>query len=108
MFLVMAVDYFFHWIFRFDIGLESLLMTVISVYAIYVLLGEVAGRIQERQPERAKQLGTIRTCNVVLQAIIFLVSAYGYSELNTVLALVSVGMLIAMLVVVCGIQVVED
>ena len=104
LFLVLAADYFLHWIFPFEIGLERLLVTVIAIYAIYVLLGEVAQRIRESQPERAKQLGIVRVCDVLVQTVLFMVSAYEVAGLNEILVLVSLGMLVAMLVVVCGIQ----
>ena len=108
LFLVLAVDYLLHWIFPFEIGLEKLMMTVISIYANYVLLGEVARRIRESQPERAKRLDVIRVCNVLVQTVIFMVSAYEVAGLNEILVLVSLGMLIAMMVVVCGIQPEEE
>lgn len=102
--LVLAVDYFLHWIFPFEFLLENLLMTVISMYAMYVLLGEVAGRILGTQPERAKQLNTVRVLMVLSQVLNFVVSAYGNEGLNGVLVLLSLGILIALLVVVCKIE----
>jgi len=102
--LVLAADYFLHWIFPFDFILENLIITVISTYTLYVLLGEVAGRIRERQPERAKQLDTVRVLMVVSQVLNFVVSAYGNAALNGMLVLFSLGILIALLVVVCKIE----
>lgn len=108
LFLVLAVDYFLHWIFRFDFILENLLITVISMYAMYVLLGEVAGRIRDTQPDKAKHLNVVRIVTVVSQLVVFVASPYENAELNAVLALVSVGNLIWLLVVVCCIEPIEE
>ena len=108
LFLVLAADYFLHWIFPFDLVLENLLITVISMYAMYVLLGEVAGRIREKQPDKANHLNVVRILMVVSQVVVFVLSAYENQELNAVMALISVGILIALLVVVCGIEPIED
>ena len=103
-FLVLAADYFLHWIIPFDFLLENLLVTVISTYAIYVLLGEVGERIREFQPEKAGQLNVVRVFMVISQVVIFVASPYENQELNALLAVVSVGILIGLLVVVCGIR----
>ena len=108
LFLVLAADYFLHWIFPFDFILESLIITVISTYALYVLLGEVAGRIREKQADKAKHLNVIRVLMVISQVIVFVVSPYENESLNVLLALVSVGILIALLVVVCCVEAVEE
>lgn len=107
-FLVLAADYFLHWIIPFDFILESLLVTVISTYAMYVLLGEVGGRVREFQPEKASQLNVVRVLMVISQVAVFIVSPYENQELNALLALVSVGILIGLLVVVCGIRTEEE
>lgn len=104
LFLVLAADYFLNWIFPFDFVLENLLMAVISIYATFVLLGEVAVRIREEQPERAKQLDVVRVLTVIFQVVMFMVSAYEIEYLNGMLIFVSVGVLIAQLVVVCKIE----
>ena len=108
LFLVLAADYFLHWIFPFDFILESLIITVISTYALYVLLGEVAGRIREKQADKAKHLNVVRVLMVISQVIVFVVSPYENESLNVLLALVSVGILIALLVVVCCVEAVEE
>ena len=108
LFLVLAVDYFVHWIFAFNVSLESLIINVISIYAMYILLGEVANRIREKQPECAGKLEFVRKCNVMLQTVVFLVSAYEYEALNGMLVVSSLVMLIAMLVVVCKIEAEEQ
>lgn len=108
LFLVLAADYFLHWIFSFDFILETLLITVISMYAMYVLLGEVGHRIQEAQPEKAKQLNVVRMLMAISQVVVFVASPYENEELNALLAVISVGILIGLLVVVCGIKVCEE
>lgn len=108
LFPVLAVDYFLHWIFPFEFILESLLITVISMYAMYVLLGEVAGRIRENQPDKANHLNVVRVLMVISQVITFVASPYENEGLNVLLALVSVGILIVLLFVVCCVQAVEE
>ena len=78
------------------------------MYAMYVLLGEVAGRIREKQPDKANHLNVVRILMVVSQVVVFVLSAYENQELNVVMALISVGILITLLVVVCGIEPIEE
>lgn len=108
LFLVLAADFFIHWIFPFEFILENLVMTVISMYAMYALLGEVANRIQDSQTERAKQLNVVRVLTVISQVANFVVSAYGNAELNGLLVVISICILISLLVVVCGIKACEE
>ena len=108
LFLVLAADYFLHWIFPFEFILENLLITVISMYAMYVLLGEVAGRIRDTQPDKANHLNVVRILTVISQVVVFVASPYENEGLNAVLALISVGILIALLFVVCCVEPIEE
>ena len=103
LFLLLAADYFVHWIWQFENGLEMLLMTVIYIYAIYVLFGEVAERIRTRQPESAGRLDVIRAGMVLLQVLAFFSSAYGNNVLNIAVIFAAVALAAACAVVICGI-----
>ncbi len=102
--LLLAADYFLHWIIRFENTLESLLSGVISVYVIFMLMGEVAKRIQPKQPERALHLNAARMGTVLFLTFHFLLSAYDNNILNGVLVVFSLSMLISLMVVVCRIR----
>lgn len=102
--LLLAADYFLHWIIQFENPLESLFSSVISVYVIFMLMGEVIKRIQSEQPERAIHLNAARMGTVLFLTIHFLLSAYDHNILNGVLVVLSLGMLISLMVVVCRIR----
>ena len=104
LFLVLAADYFLHWIWQFENAVEGLLALAISLYALYVLLGEVAERICPMQPDRAAGLEFLRACAVILQCIGFLVSPFGFQALNLLLTIAVIGVCIALIVAVCGIR----
>lgn len=108
LFLVLAADYFLHWIFPFSFILENLLITIISMYALYVLLGEVAGRIREKQPDKANSLNVIRILLTILNVIVFVASPYENAGVNALLALAFVFILIVLLFVVGCVEAVEE
>ena len=97
LFLVLAADGFLHWIWRFENSVEELVALAVSLYALYVLLGEVAGRIRPGQPDRA-----------VLQCAVFLVSPFELQWLNSLLTVSVVAVCIALLVAVCRIRPEKD
>mgnify|MGYP001075668890 CR=1 FL=1 len=103
LFLLLAADYFVHWIWEFENGVEMLLTTVIYIYAIYVLFGEVAQRIRTQQPECAGRLDVIRTGMMLLQVFGFLSSAYGNNVLNVAVIFAAVALAASCIVVICGI-----
>lgn len=105
--LVLAADYFLHWIWPFENSLEGLLMLIISIYTIYVLLGEVAGRIKEHQPDSAKQIAFIRVWVILLQTAAFLLSPYEYGTVNGVIVIAMVIMWIVLMVIISAISPVE-
>lgn len=104
---VLAADFFLHWIWQFENILESLLILVISLYTIYVLIGEAAERIRTQQPEKAGTLDVIRGCNVVLQSAVFLLSPYGNEVLNVLLVLATGVLMVSLVVALCGVRPVE-
>ena len=103
LFLLLAADYFVHWIWQFENGVEMLLTTVIYIYAIYVLFGEVAERIRAQQPECAGRLDVIRAGMVLLPMFAFLSSAYGNNVLNIAVIFAVVALAASCTVVICGI-----
>lgn len=103
LFLLLAADKFLHWIWQFENGLEGLLAAVIYIYAVFVLFGEVAGRIREQQPKPARRLDVIRAGMVLLQLFVFLSTPYGNTVLNIAVIFVVVGLWAACTVVICGI-----
>lgn len=102
LFLALAADYFLHWIWQFENALEGLIALTVSLYALYVLLGEVAERIRRLQPDRASGLEFLRVCAVVLQCAGFLAS--GIQTLDILLTAGVIGVCVALVVVVCGIR----
>lgn len=102
--LILAADYFLHWIRPFENSLEGLLMLIISIYTFYVLLGEVAGRIKEHQPDSAKQIWFLRGWAILLQMAAFLLSPYEYETVNGVIVIAMVIMWIGLMVVLSGIS----
>lgn len=102
--LILAADYFLHWILDFQNGIEALLALVISLYVLFVLIGEVAERIRPEQSEKASLLGHIRQLILVQQVIFFGITAYGNEVLNGVAVVVVLVTWIVLLVAVCGIR----
>lgn len=82
---ILTADFFIKWLTGFSNSIESLLVTVISVYAFYVLVGEVMKRIWEKQQEVAEVLGVCRIAFVILQVFVFLLSPYEIGWLNGIL-----------------------
>lgn len=99
LFLVLAADYFLHWIWKFGNGIELLLTSVIQLYAIFVLLGAAAERFREGQPDKAKLLDGIRVWSVFIQAYIFLVSPYKIGVLNSIAMIAAITLCVVLAVV---------
>ena len=89
-------------------GVVRLLVNVINLYAFYVLAGEVRKRIQEAQPQTARQLGCLRVWAVVLLTVGFLMTPYNITWLGTLLVLMTLGLLAVTLVVLWQIQPVPE
>lgn len=102
--LVLAADFFLHWIWKFENGIEALLISVIYLYAVYVLIGEVSERVRPHQPEQARKLDIMRTLSVLLHSLAFLAAPYGNEVLNFLIAAANIGMCIAFIKVVWKIQ----
>lgn len=101
---VLAVDYFLHWIFAFDNELENLLITVIGIYAIYILLGEIAGRIEESFKNLSDRLHHIRIGFVVLQLLSYLFGAYDNEGIVIALSIGFVILLVILMVTLFAIK----
>lgn len=95
---VLAVDFFVHWIFAFDNELENLVITVINIYGIYILLGEIAGRIKETFKILTDRLHYIRIGFVVLQLLHYLLGAYDNEGVVMALSIGFVILLVILLV----------
>lgn len=108
LFLALAVDELLHWIWQFENAVEALVALAVSLYALYVLLGEAAERIRPKQPDRATALDVLRVCAVVLQCAVFLVSPFEFQPLNTVLTIAVISVCIALIVAVCRIRPEEE
>ncbi len=89
-------------------GIVRLLITVINLYMFYVLAGEVRKRIQEAQPQTARQLGCLRVWAVVLLTAGFLMTPYNITWLEILLVLMTLGLLAVTLVVLWQIQPVPE
>ncbi len=106
--LIMAADYFFHWLFDFSNGLENIIMTIISDYVIFILLGEVAKRIKENQPNLAKLLEYERIAITVVLVFTYLFGSYNLVTVGMLLSIAMVVMLVILLWVLFRIEPVED
>lgn len=93
--LFLAADEFLHWIWAYENRLEGLLVLAVYIYTIYVLLGEVAGRIRPAQPGQAGRLKILRALEVLLQAVFFLASPYEAEPLNLIAMLADMGIWIS-------------
>jgi hypothetical protein len=91
--VILTVDYLVHWIWDFAFIPESLVMEVISTYAIYVLLGEVAARVEKKQPEEAAALHYIRIALTALTVLGYLLSAY---NAEAIMMWIMIGMLVVL------------
>lgn len=105
---LLGIDQFLHWFLVFDNALESLLITVISTYVIYILLGEVALRVQDTQPEQTEWLHKIRVTYAVLQVLNYLFGAYNITAVTMVLAIGFLVLLLVLLTVLFRIQPIEE
>ncbi len=85
---ILAADFLVKWLTGFSNSLESLLVTILNIYAFYVLVGEVMRRIGETQRETAEALGFCRVAFVILQVLNFLINPYGIEWLNGILTAV--------------------
>lgn len=102
--LLLAADEFLHWTWAYENRLEGLLVLAVYIYTIYVLLGEVAGRIRPAQPGQAGRLKILRALEVLQQAVFFLTSPYEAGPLNLAATLAGMGIWISILAVAFRIQ----
>lgn len=105
---ILTADFLIKWLTGFGNSIESLLVTVISIYAFYVLIGEVMQRIGERQPEAADALGICRIAFVILQVLNYLLVPYGIEWLNGILVAAFLILLLYFFVKTFAIVALED
>lgn len=101
---VLVIDEFLHWIVAFDVGVENLVITVISIYTIYVYLGEIVHRIEEKQPELAGSFQRVRIGYALLQVLNYIGGAYEIAGIIVMIAISFFILLIAMLIVLFKIE----
>lgn len=106
--VVLAIDNFLHWFLIFDHELEELLITIISTYAIYILLGEIAGRIRESQASLSSRLHHVRIAYASLQVLSYLFGAYDNEVLVMLLAAGFIILLVVLLAALFGIKPMEE
>lgn len=99
----LVIDYFLHWIFAFDNGVENLMITIISIYTIYVYLGEVMVRVEDMQPEIAGTLQKVRVGYALLQVLNYVCGAYNMAAIVMIIAIGFLVLLVVMLFALFGI-----
>lgn len=104
---VLAADYFLHWIWQFESGLEGLLIWVISIYTVYVFFGEAARRISQKQPDKARVLDFLRSLGALLQCAAFFSASFGNHTLDILVNLAFVVIWAALAVTLARIRPLE-
>lgn len=102
--MILIVDQFLHWGWDFHNGLESLIIAVLNIYTMYILLGEIGLRVEEKQPEQAGNLHFIRIALTILSVMGYLVGAYQNETIILVLSLVTIAVLARLLWVLFQIE----
>ncbi len=99
--LLLAADFFLHWVFPFENTVESLIVMIVFLYVTFVLLGEVMERIRPYAPDAATRLGWLRVSMVVIQTASFLLQAYGNETINGIIVALTLLLLIVGMIVLC-------
>lgn len=102
--MILIVDQFLHWGWDFHNGLESLIIAVLNIYTMYILLGEIGLRVEDKQPEQAGNLHFIRIALTILSVMGYLVGAYQNETIILVLSLVTIAVLARLLWVLFQIE----
>jgi len=92
--VIWMIDEFLHWGWDFQNGLESLIIAVLSVYTLYILLGEIGLRVEEEQPEQVGKLYFIRKALTIFYVLGYLFSEYQNRTLAWILPLVMIVVLV--------------
>ena len=95
--VIWLIDQFLHWAWDFQNGLESLSIAVLSVYTMYILLGEIGLRVEKEQPEQAGKLYFIRKVLTIFYVLGYLVSEYQNKTLAWILPLVMIVVLVRLM-----------
>ena len=99
-----VIDQFLHWTWDFQNGLESLIIAVLSVYTLYILLGEIGLRVEKEQPEQAGKLYFIRKALTIFYVLGYLFSEYQNRTLAWILPLVMIVVLVSLMWVLFKIE----
>lgn len=102
--IILMIDRFLHWGWDFQNGLESLLIVVLDVYTMYILLGEISLRVEEKQPDRSVNLQYIRIALTILTVLGYLTGAYHNEVIIVTLSLANMAVLINLLWVLFKIE----
>ena len=102
--IILMIDRFLHWGWDFQNGLESLLIVVLDVYTMYILLGEISLRVEEKQPDRSENLQYIRIALTILTVLGYLTGAYHNEVIIVTLSLANMAVLINLLWVLFKIE----
>lgn len=79
---ILMADDLICWITGFSNGVEKLVISVIGIYTLFVLLGEVMRRIEDTQPDVAASIGISRILLVMLLTLNYLAGAYNIEAVN--------------------------
>lgn len=102
--IILMLDRFLHWGWDFQNGLESLIIVVLDVYTMYILLGEISLRVEEKQPDRSVNLQYIRIALTILTVLGYLTGAYHNEVIIVTLSLANMAVLINLLWVLFKIE----
>lgn len=102
--IILMLDRFLHWGWDFQNGLESLIIVVLDVYTMYILLGEISLRVEEKQPDRSANLQYIRIALTILTVLGYLTGAYHNEVIIVTLSLANMAVLINLLWVLFKIE----
>ena len=80
------------------------LLAVLNIYTMYILLGEIGLRVEEKQPEQTGNLHFIRIALTILSVLGYLVGAYQNETIILVLSLVTIAVLARLLWVLFQIE----
>ncbi len=106
--IILIADYFLHWMLPFENGLENLIITMISIYTIFILIGEIALRIEAAQPEYSGKLTWIRMLFAVIQVCGYVFGSYNIAIIPMLLSIAFMVVLVMLLWILFHIEACDD
>lgn len=94
---ILGIESMIQWVFPFYNGLVQLVVTAVSCYTVYVLLGAAAGQLESRHPDQAGGLERLRIGVIALQVVYFFAGGYGNGTVLTILAAAMILLVIGIL-----------